>query len=93
MLFTFLELTSILSLYIGLEHGLPKGHTLIAPKLLVGLLGLGGLSCRSLEGLAIAVIATTVQGVMRRERTAMGLASLAKLLTATLLGDSSSGSP
>jgi hypothetical protein len=30
---------------------------------------------------------------MRRERTAMGLALLAKLLTGTLLRDSTSGSP
>ena len=60
-------------------------HILVAPRLLVGLLRLRGLTCCSLEGLAIAVIATTVQDVMCHERTAMGLALLAKLLTATLL--------
>jgi hypothetical protein len=90
----FLRLTGFfLAFHISLEHGLHEGHILVAPKLLVGLLGLSGFSCHSLEGLAVAVIATTVQGVMRRERTAMGLALLAKLLTATLLGDSTSGSP
>ena len=60
---------------------------------LVGLLGLSGLSCYSLEGLAVAVISTTVQGVMHCERTAMGLALLAKLLTATVLRDSTSWAP
>ncbi len=90
----FLRLTGFfLAFHISLEHGLHEGHTLVTPKFLVGLLGLSGLSCYSLEGLAVAVIATTVQCVMRRERTAMGLALLAKLLTATLLGDSTSGSP
>jgi hypothetical protein len=90
----FLRLTGFfLAFHISLEHGLHEGHILVAPKFLVGLLGLSGFSCYSLEGLAVAVIATTVQGVMRRERAAMGLASLAKLLTATLLGDSTSGSP
>ncbi len=42
---------------------------------------------------AVAVIATTVQGVMPCERTAMGLALLAKLLSATFLMHSTSGSP
>jgi hypothetical protein len=59
-LLTFLGLTSFLSLYIGLKHGLHEGHTLIVPKLLVGLLGLRGLTCCCLEGLTIAVIATAV---------------------------------
>jgi hypothetical protein len=45
---------------ISLKHGLHEGHILVAPKLLVGLLGLSGLTCRRLEGLAVAVIATTV---------------------------------
>jgi hypothetical protein len=94
MFLTFFRLTSFfLAFHISLEHGLHEGHILVAPNLLVGLLGLSGLTCRSLEGLAIAVIATTVQDVMHHEMTAMGLASLAKLLTATLLRDSTSGSP
>jgi hypothetical protein len=63
------------------------------PNFFVGLLGLSGLTCRRLEGLAVAVIATTVQGVMHCEWTTMGLALLAKLLTATLLRDLTSGSP
>jgi hypothetical protein len=89
----FLRLTGFfLAFHISLEHGLHEGHILATPKFLVGLLGLSGLSCSSLEGLAVAVIATIVQGVMHRERTAMGLASLAKLLTVTLLGDLTSGS-
>jgi hypothetical protein len=82
-----------LAFNISLEHGLHEGHILVAPKLLVELLGLSRLTCRSLKGLTVAVIATTVQDVMHRERTAMGLALLAKLLTATLLRDSTSGSP
>jgi hypothetical protein len=40
----FLRLTSfLLAFYISLEHGLHEGHALIAPRLLVGLLGLRGL--------------------------------------------------
>ena len=74
-----LRLTSFLSLYIGFEHGLHKGHALIAPKLLVGLLGLRGLTCCCLEGLTIAVIATAVQGVVGLVGAAMGFATLAKL--------------
>jgi hypothetical protein len=70
-----------------------EGHALIAPRLLVGLLGLRGLICCCLEGLTIAVIARAVQGVVHREGTAMGLAYLAKLLTATLLRDSTSQAP
>jgi hypothetical protein len=69
-----------------------KAIFLSPPKLLVGLLGLSRLTCRSLERLAVAVKVTTVQGVMRHERTAMGFALLAKLLTATLLRDLTRGS-
>jgi hypothetical protein len=59
-----LGLTIFLSLYIGLEHGLREGHTLVAPKLLVGFLGLRGLTCCCCKGLSTAVIATAVQGVV-----------------------------
>ncbi len=41
-LLLLLGLTSLLSFYIGLKHGLHKGHALIAPKLFVWLLGLRG---------------------------------------------------
>ncbi len=91
---TFLRLTSfLLAFHISLEHGLHEDHALIAPRLLVGLIGLRGLTCCCLEGLTIAVIATAVQGVVGREGTAMGPAMLAKLLTATLLRDSTSRAP
>ncbi len=90
----FLRLTGFLvDFYISLEHGLHEGHALIAPRLLVGLLGLRGLTCCCLKGLAIAVIAMAVQGVVRCEGSAMGLAALAKLLTATFLRDSTSRAP
>jgi hypothetical protein len=82
-----------LAFHISLEHGLHKGHAFIAPRLLVGVLGLRGLTCCCLEGLTIAVVAMAVQGVVGCEGTAMGLATLAKLLTATLLRDSSSRAP
>ncbi len=82
----FLRLTGfLLAFHISLEHELNEGHALIAPRLLVGLLGLRGLTCCCCKGLTIAVIAMAVQGVMGLEGTAMGLAMLAKLLTATLL--------
>jgi hypothetical protein len=83
----------LLAFYISLEHGLHKGHTLIAPRLLVGLLGLLGLTCCCLEGLTIAVVAMTVQGVVCREGSIMDLAPLVKLLTAPLLRDSTSRAP
>jgi hypothetical protein len=84
-LLALLRLTGfLLAFCISLEHGLHKGHALIVPKLLVGLLGLRGLTC-CLEGLTIAVIATAVQGVVGLVGTAVGSAMLAKLLTATLL--------
>jgi hypothetical protein len=53
MLPTFLRHTSFLSLYIGHENGLHEGHTLFAPKLLLGLLGLKGLTCFCCEGLPL----------------------------------------
>ncbi len=91
----FLRLTGfLLAIYISLEHGLHQGHALIAPRLLVGLLGLRGLtSCCCLEGLTIAVIAMAVQGVVGLEGTAVGFAMLAELFTVTLLRDSTSRTP
>ncbi len=90
----FLRLTSfLLAFYISLEHGLHKCHALIAPRLLVGLLRLRGLTCYCLKGLTIAVIATAVQGVVGCEGSTMGLALLAKLLSATFLRDSTSRAP
>ncbi len=83
----------LLTFCISLEHGLHEGHALIAPRLLVGLLGLRGLTCCRLEGLTIAVIAIAVQGIVGLEETAVGLATLAKLLTGTLLRDSTSWAP
>jgi hypothetical protein len=44
-------------------------------------------------GLSIAVIAMAVQGVVGLIGTAVGFAKLAKLLTATLLRDSTSRAP
>ncbi len=72
---------------------LHKSHALIAPKLLVGLLGLRGLTCCCLDGLTIAVIAMAVQGVVDLVGTAVDFAALAKLLTATLLRDSTRRAP
>ncbi len=72
---------------------LHKSHNLITPKLLVELLGLRGLTCCCLKGLTIAVIAMAVQGVVGLVGTALGLATLAKLLTVTLLRDSTSWAP
>jgi hypothetical protein len=94
MFLTFLRLTGfLLAFHINLEHGLHEGHALIAPRLLVGLLGLRGPTCCCLEGLTIALIATAVQGVVGLEGTAVGLAMLTKLLTAALLRDSTSWPP
>jgi hypothetical protein len=91
---TFLRLTGfLLAFYISLEHGLHEGHALIAPRLLVGLLGLIGLTCCCLKGLTIAVIAMAVQGIVGCKGTTMGYAMLAKLLTATLLRDLTSWAP
>jgi hypothetical protein len=90
----FLRLTGfLLAFHISFEYGLHEGHALIALRLLVGLLVLRGLICCCLEGLTIAVIAMAVQGVVGREGTVMGLATLAKLLTRTLLRDSTSPAP
>ncbi len=83
----------LLAFHISLEHGLHKGHALIAPKLLVGLLGFRGLTCCCLEGLAMAVIAVAVQPVVGLIGTAVGLAMLAKLLTMTFFRDSTSRAP
>jgi hypothetical protein len=93
-LLALLRLTSfLLAFLISLEHGLHEGHAFVAPRLLEGLLGLRGLTCCCLEGLAIAVIAMAVQGVMGLVGTTVGLATLAKLLTATLLRDLTSRAP
>jgi hypothetical protein len=94
VLLELLRLTGfLLAFHISLERGLDEGHALIAPRLLVGLLGLRGLTCCCLEGLTIAVIATAVQGVVGLVGTAVGLATLAKLLTASLLRDLASRAP
>jgi hypothetical protein len=91
---TFLRLTGFfLAVCISLKHGLHEGHALIAPRLLVGLLGLRGLTCCYLKGLTIAVIATAVQVVVGLEGTSVGFATLAELLTVTLLGDLTSRAP
>ncbi len=91
---TFLRLTGfLLAFYISLKHGLHKGHALIHPRLLVRLLGLRGITCCCFKGLTIAVIATAVQGVVGLEGTTMGFATLAELLTAILLRDSTSRAP
>jgi hypothetical protein len=90
----FLRLTGfLLAFYVSMEHGLHEGHAPIAPRLLLGLLGLRRLTCCCLEGLTIDVIAMAVQGVVGLEETAMGLATLAKFLTAILLRDSTSRPP
>jgi hypothetical protein len=83
----------LLAFCISLKHGLHEGHALITPRLLEGLLGLRGLTCCCLKGPTIAVMATVVQGVVGLVGTAVGLATLARLLTATLLRDSTSWAP
>jgi hypothetical protein len=94
MFLMLLRLTGfLLAFCISLQHGLHEGHALIAPRLLVGLLGLRGLICCYLEGLTIAVIAMAVQGVVGLEGTTVGFATLAELLTATLLRDLTSRAP
>jgi hypothetical protein len=91
---TFLRLTGfILAFHISLKHGLHEGHALIAPRLLVGLLGLRGLTCCWLKGLTIAVIAMVVQGGMGLEGTTVVLAKLVELLTVTLLRNLTSQAP
>jgi hypothetical protein len=88
VLLVLLGLTSFLSLYIRLKHGLNEGHTLITPKLLVWLIGLRGLTCCFCKIITILVIATAVQDVVCLVGAAMGFATLAKLLTMSLLRDS-----
>jgi hypothetical protein len=67
---TFLRLPGfLLAFYISLKHGLHEGHARIAPRLLVGLLGLRGLTCCYLKGLTVAVIAMAAQGVVGLEGT------------------------
>ncbi len=93
-LLVLLRLTGFLLIFcISIKQGLHEGHALIAPILLVGLLGLRGLTCCCLKGLTNAVIVTAVQGVVGLVGTTMGLATLAKLLTATLLRDSTNWAP
>ncbi len=58
-LLAFLRLNWFLDFCISLKHGLHEGHTLIAPKILVGLLGIGWLSRGSAKGLTILIIAMT----------------------------------
>ncbi len=94
MFLMHLRLTGfLLAFHINLKHGLHEGHAHIAPRLLVGLLGLRGLTCFCLEGLIIAVTATAVQGCVGLEGTAVGFATLAELLTTTLLRDLTSRAP
>ncbi len=83
----------LLAFHISLEHGLHKSLALFTPKLLAGLLLLRGFTCCCLEGLTIAVILMAVQGVVGLVGTTVGFAMLAKLLTATLLRDSTSWAP
>ncbi len=88
MFLMFLRFTGfLLDFYISLKHGLHEGHALFTPRLLVGLLGLRGLTCCYLKGHTVAVIATAVQGVVGLEGTAVSFAMLAELLTVTLLRD------
>ncbi len=94
VLLKLLKLTGfLLAFCISLKYGLHECHDLITPRLLVGLLGLRGLTCCCLERLTIAFIATAVQGVVGLVGTAVGLATLAKLLTAPLLRDLTSRAP
>ncbi len=54
MLLMLLRLTGfLLAFHISLEHGLHEGHALIDPRLLVGLLGLRGLTAAALRGLPL----------------------------------------
>ncbi len=89
MLPAFFGLKSFLGFHINLEHGLHEGHTLIAPKLLVGLLGLGGLTCGCTKSLTILVIAAAVTSIMPLVVAAVGFAMLAKLLLCAFLGTQS----
>ncbi len=83
------RLTSpFLALLDGLEHRHHVGYALVTPKLLVGLLSIGGLSRTCAEGLTFLIIATTVACVMCLVGAAVSLAMLAKLLGMRLLRDS-----
>ncbi len=93
-LLALLRLTGFLiGFCISLKLGLHTGHALIAPKLLVGLLGLRGLICCRFEGLTIAVIAMAVEGVVGLVGTTVSLATLTKPHTVTFLRDSTSRAP
>ncbi len=93
-LLELLRLTSFLSLNKDQKHGLHKGHAFNAPRRFVGLLGISGLTCYCCrKGFTIAVIAKAFQDFVVLVRTAVGFATLVKLLTATFLGDSTSQSP
>ena len=64
MLLALLLLTSLfLALLDGFEHRRHVGYTLIAPKLLVGLLSIEGLTCACAERHTFLVIAMTVAHV------------------------------
>ncbi len=94
MFLTFPRLTGfLLVFYMSLKHGLHEGHALIAPRHFVGRLGLRRLICCCLDWCTIAAIAMAVQGVVGLVGTAVGFATLAELLTATLLRDLTSRAP
>ncbi len=87
MFLTFLRLTGFfLAFHTSLKHGLHKGHALITPRLVVGLLGLRGPTCCCLKGLTIAVIAMAVQGIVGLEGTNVGFATMAELSLQPFLG-------
>jgi hypothetical protein len=86
-------LTRFLSLYMGHEHSLHEGHTLIAPKLLVGFLGLRWFTCCHPKRLTIPVLVMALQGIEGLVRAAVGFAMLAKLLTASVLRNSINQAP
>jgi len=77
----------------GLEHGCHKSHLLVAPKFLVGLLCVGGLTCGCTKGLAILVVLATVVGIARLMRAAVSLATLAKPSLRTFFGTRSDEPP
>jgi hypothetical protein len=93
-LLALLRLTGFLiGLYKGLEHNLHEGHAIIAPKFLVGLLGLSGPTCCCLKRLTIAVIATAVQDVVGLVGTGVCSAMLANLSLRPSLGTRPVGLP
>ncbi len=94
VLLLLLRLTCFLiGFCLSLKHVLHNSHALISPKLLVGLLGLRGLTCCCLKGPTIAVIVRAVQGVVGLGGTGGGFAMLSKLLTVTRLRDFTSRAP